>query len=235
VRLLFRGILSKDCERPETNEDVFDLATSGDVLALSDGASESYDSRRWAQCIVEAFIARPFLSSEWLAAVAENYARAYDVPSLSWSQAASYARGSFATLLGIRHPRRAELELIAVGDSWCALLDGDAIVRTFPYGNAKQFDERPFLLSSSGAALDDQINAVKAETWSLDDCSDPRLLCMTDALGRWFLESSSRGGDEWRTLLDCASEVDFKDLVVALRDSKSIKVDDTTFALLDEL
>src|SRR5215831_4963322 len=83
------------------NEDSFHRTAKG-VYALSDGASVSFDSASWARILVRRYTRNPEFTREWLSAAIAEFCKLYDRDSLTWVQQASFDRGSFASLLGVR-------------------------------------------------------------------------------------------------------------------------------------
>ncbi len=58
----FFGSISKHPGDADRNEDAFKWSPERSVLALSDGASESFDSRSWARILVRMLVLKPVLS-----------------------------------------------------------------------------------------------------------------------------------------------------------------------------
>jgi hypothetical protein len=233
LRIQFQASVPKELAFPESNEDYCELGEPPDVFALSDGATESFDSKRWARFVVEQFVRRPEVTADWLEELTLHYSAETDPGSLTWAQAAAYERGSFASLLGVRHNReQGNVEVVSIGDSFCALIDGQTIIGTLPYTRAEEFNQRPQLVSSKGFTERDRMPAQEFQSWHIQHCSQPLLACMTDALGRWFLEAIALADQSWSLLTDCATPENFTDIVVRLRREGRLKVDDTTLVIL---
>lgn len=109
----------KDLERSEQNEDVWAMSETLTRFALSDGASESYDSRAWAPLLVKKYVADPRLLPAWIDEAVADYAQRIDFKALPWSQQAPYKRGRFITLLGLQQLAESgrAVEVFAIGDS----------------------------------------------------------------------------------------------------------------------
>ena len=119
------------------------------VLAVSDGASESFDSRTWARLLVARYMASQEVDPAWLQAAVADYDAVYAGAALPWSQQAAYDRGSFATLLGVIHDAANDsLEVLAIGDTTAVLLDGAHFFGSYPIQRAAEFEQRPQLLST---------------------------------------------------------------------------------------
>jgi hypothetical protein len=131
------------------NEDAFGERTSHGVYAVSDGASESFDSRRWSKLLVQLFFRNLHVDERWLRHAVTVYAGKFDRGTMSWSAQAAFDRGSFATLTGIViPPTRSQLQVLGVGDSVAVLADGNQIVSSHPYQRAERFAARPLLFST---------------------------------------------------------------------------------------
>lgn len=229
-------------DEAELNEDAWDQNVEWQRLALSDGASESFDSRSWAQLLVKVAVATPLERDDALTSIVtravEEYASLYDPSELSWSRRLAYERGSFATLLACQlHESRRTLELICVGDSIGLLLSEQCVVDSFAYQTLAQFAERPLLLCTqsdlNAEVLATDFTAIR-KTIDLDLGSISRVLLMTDALGAWALQRMEEGcHDEVLALADFEDHEAFSDFVAAERYAGRLRVDDTTLAVIE--
>ena len=237
MRLAFEASCPKDESEPEANEDRVAFAPDGSRLALSDGASDSYDSKGWASLLSERFVREPAFDARWLDAAVLRYAEARDFEELSWSKRLAFDRGSFATLLGVEHNAdRAEVEALAIGDTVALLADGERFVGAWPFSDPELFGRRPTLLSTSRAhnAFVEELGfyARSVGTFGLGALSQPRVLCMTDALAKWALEGVRDGAPAIAELLGLATPGDLRALVARERAAGRMDVDDSTLAVL---
>jgi serine/threonine protein phosphatase PrpC len=230
VRTIAKFTTPKTWDETVPNEDAYCIDEVGLVAAVSDGASESFDSARWSRILAEAFVALPRFSSKWLSKAIQEYEASTDFSALPWYAEAAHERGSFATLLGAYH-RIVDNKLLvfSIGDSLAILTDGKRLVRSFPYQDAHQFENQPLLLSTRSARnewlreryhLRDHLQIL-----SLYSLREPRLLLMTDAIGAWAL-----GDPEGRIsmLLDLTDQNQFVELVDRMRSSGEMRRDDST-------
>lgn len=93
MRQEFAGSVPKEPRSPEANEDVLALSDSANRFALSDGASDSFNSKLWAKLLANRFIADPGVSPQWVDGALADYEAAHDVASMSWSKQAAFERG----------------------------------------------------------------------------------------------------------------------------------------------
>jgi len=218
------------------NEDRFHRSTKG-VYALSDGASVSFDSASWARILVRRYAQKPEFTREWLAAAIAEFHKLYDRDSLPWMKQASFDRGSFASLLGVRVVDSGRLiQVFSVGDSIAVLCDGDRIKATFPLSAPSEFGRSPQLLCTNPAQnvfLDKlDVGYDLVADWTFCGLEQPALLCMTDALGHWLLSRRDEEPSPINVLREVRSANAFARFVQEERAAGRMKRDDTTLIAL---
>jgi hypothetical protein len=218
------------------NEDGFYRSAKG-VYALSDGASVSFDSASWARILVRHYARNPEFTREWLSAAIAEYRKLYDRDTLPWMQQASFDKGSFASLLGVRIVDEGRLiQILSIGDSLAVLCDGDSIKATFPFSAASAFTRSPQLLCSNpaGNAFLDGVDLSYdlVADWSFCGLERPALLCMTDALGHWLLSQRDRNSSPISVLRKVQTPKAFARFVQEERAAGRMKRDDTTLIAL---
>ena len=234
MRLVFQHSIAKFREEPDLNEDCYwphRLFSKGPFL-LSDGASESYDARRWSRLLVANYLKRPEFDATWIADVTQNYAQLYQNVQLSWSQQAAFDRGSFATLLALNlDEQSSKVHLLAIGDSIAVLGDSATIRDTFPYSSANEFELHPLLISTRPERNTEFFRdggKTTQTSWSLEGVQGACILAMTDALGAWLLSDPAR----YAILSRIKSNAEFIDLIEAERAAARIRRDDTTLLVI---
>lgn len=214
------------------NEDCCQRSDRLGVFALSDGAAISYDSALWSKILSRTYCRHRSLDQAWLHDCIAAFNAKHDRDSLSWAQQAAFDRGSFASLLGLVIDRAAaEVRLCAAGDTAAFLCDGDRVLWSCPYSKPEEFDSNPTLVSTNFDLNSfDESGSLECrrEIWSVTGLVSPILLCMTDALGKWFLESKNRGDNPVERLRSVASRASFKAFVLSERSSGRMKRDDST-------
>lgn len=220
-------------EGSDPNEDCWAIDRTHGRYALSDGASVSFDSAGWARLLTRGYVRHVHQDRTSLSRLINKYASAYPMDQLSWSAQAAFQRGSFASLLGIRHMRsKKQIHIDIIGDTLGVLCDKFGIVTTFPYDRPEQFTADPRLVSTNLAQnrfRDDSCLAWEQEhTFPLDDDKQPQLLCMTDALGRWLLEGLARGDAPHDHLCSIRTLEEFRRFVEGERSAGRMRRDDTT-------
>jgi len=220
----------------QRNEDSFHRTRKG-VYALSDGASVSFDSASWARILVKRYARNPEFTHAWLAAAIAEFRKLYDRDSMPWMQQASFDRGSFASLLGVRMIDAGRLiQVFSVGDSLAVLCDGDEIKATFPLAKASEFTRSPQLLCTNpvqNAFLDKvDLNYDLVADWTFRGLEQPALLCMTDALGHWLLSHRDAEPSPISILRKVRTSDAFARFVKDERAAGRMKRDDTTLIAL---
>ena len=213
-------------------EDRWLVSDAGPIVAVSDGASVSFDSGMWAEIITRRFIADQDVGNDWLDAAVAEYQACHDRETMDWMKQGAFDRGSFATLLGVVASFD-EVRACVIGDSLLALVDGEEVVSTFPYENAAEFDQSPRLLSTNAIENKSVKERELPNAWhdfSLAALASPKLLLMTDAIGRWLLDQPNP--DRVRMLLDIQDAEQFGIFVEHEHAGGRLKRDDYTLVVL---
>jgi hypothetical protein len=152
-------------------------------------------------------------------------------------QQASFDKGSFASLLGVRMADGGRaIQVLSVGDSLAVLCDGDRIKATFPLSSAAEFTQSPQLICTNpthNAFLDKMDFAYDlVADWSFRGLEQPALLCMTDALGHWLLSQRDRDSSPISVLRRLRTPGAFARFVREERAAGRMKRDDTTLIAL---
>ena len=220
--------MGKQVAEPHLNEDASSYRSAKGIYVVSDGASESFASRRWARVLVARYARRPSIDESWLAEAIADYSATFDRAAMSWSAQAAFDRGSFATLLALQFDPSG-VSVLGIGDSLAVLDDGAEIRATFPYSEPEQFRANPLLLST----IHDRNAAVLAgdfsTRWQFDGIGSPRLFLMTDAIGAWLLSARVERMARLRAL---ATRAEFAAMVEEARADGTMRRDDTTLLVI---
>ncbi len=226
----------KDPERENQNEDVFDVSENNQIIALSDGASESYDSKSWAMMLVNNFVKNPKFSSDWVKAVQQEYVAGIDFQNLSWSKQMAFERGSFATLITVNCTQLSNgVEVFSIGDSLAVLVRDGRYAQSYPFDTPEQFDARPELLSTLShlnkfTEDDEFVSSEHNQIWATQH--GDWILLVTDAVGQWLLREINHEPSSIDILLQINTDEQFEDLVAAMRSERRMKLDDSTMIRL---
>lgn len=232
ITILFTGTVAKHIDEPENNEDSIHIVMDASKIALADGASESFDAKNWAQLLVAHVVDKGY-SDDLLSVCSNAYKKLHDPKKLSWSKAAAYERGSFATLLlAEENSNKNSINITAIGDSLAVWSDGNQVLDSVPYSHSDQFCEKPTLLSTRldlNPSLDSE--AFHRVTWCYEN--EPRyLFCMTDALGAWFLRRIEEGDPSvYQQLCNLSENAAFLQLVESERSAGRMRRDDATLVV----
>jgi hypothetical protein len=226
----------KDPQHPELNEDAWLANDVGQRWALSDGASESYDSRAWALALVARYVDNPAVDERWVEQATQAYAASVDVLSLSWAKQAAYERGSFGTLLGVElAPNGSDLEVLAIGDSLAVHVRNGQVLGSYPFQDPASFANRPQLLSTLPAANafvrePDFVTRNSSRTWAVEP--GDHVYLMTDAVGQWLLDELAGERGSLGTIEQLKDPDQFDALVLSMRAERRLKLDDSTLVRL---
>ena len=134
MNIVFAAQVPKDLSSsPEHIEDVYAISNDNARVVLCDGASESFDSRTWAELLANKFLCDPDIKSGWITDVLTDYIEKFDYQQMSWSKQASFERGSFSTLLGVQYFfDESYVQITGVGDTVAFLLCEGSRVGSHP-------------------------------------------------------------------------------------------------------
>jgi hypothetical protein len=179
------------------------------------------------------FVQKPEITCYWLTEAIVEFQKNYDREALPWMLQASFDRGTFATLLGIRFNENFDwVQLVAIGDTIAVLCDANQTVDTFPYRTSQEFNRSPLLISTQERhphyLTNDAISEAFVKVWQMESLLSPAIFCMTDALGKWFLEQMESGQEPSRVLRALSKKQAFRSFVLQQRQSGAMRRDDTT-------
>ena len=220
------------------------------TVAISDGASESMLSGKWAEFLVrlgckksscfenfDVFINRSCRGWKlWLKSHIKTRAR--NSKPIQWYEEPGLNTGAFASLLCLKldtkNDAETNWEAIALGDSCLFQIRDNELITSFPIVSSNQFDNRPYLLSSNPAHNTYVSAHAKRLTgqWKKNDS----FFLMTDALAAWFLKQVEDNETPWISILDSTTSNSVQplgELVKYLRERGTIRNDDVSVIRLD--
>ncbi|MCX5690327.1 MAG: protein phosphatase 2C domain-containing protein [Planctomycetota bacterium] len=233
LTIVFAGSVPKDDAPDYANEDSFACDAAAQRFCMSDGAGQSYAPALWADMLTRAWVQQTGVvaTAKGMEGVIERFNQECGAENLSWSRAAAFERGTFATLLGLRL-RENRLRVLALGDSLMVITSPEGNVATFPYDDAEAFDTAPQLLSTLPAAnrvFTPRTLRDRARVWKIT--RNTQVLLMTDALGCWLLKHQADEPSRAR-LADIRTGEALAEFVHTERSRGTLKTDDTTLVHL---
>jgi Protein phosphatase 2C len=207
----------------------------GDLAVVADGASTTFESRKWARLLVDAFAADPLFNCQqdeilsWIDVVAADWVRSIGTHSLDYFQEEKSRLGSAATLLGVRFDiANSEWQLIAIGDCCMFRVSGGELVSSVPISRSVDFNIHPALFSTRREINERNLKQklVIQRVGSL--AAGDEFYLLTDALASWFLRHYENGGLPWEALAKITDRSTLEAFVGRLRSAGQIRDDDVT-------
>lgn len=167
-------------------------------FAVSDGATEAFDSRRWAKDLVATWVTArlewsPEVFVQTVKLIGERFTRRINRKTLPWYAAEKAASGSFAAFVGIELTADGEWKALAVGDCCMFHERGAELMAAFPLTAPESFNSRPVLIPSLPHAIDAAVGELKTCTGQLE--TGDRIWLMSDAIACWYLSNHSGAAD----------------------------------------
>jgi hypothetical protein len=200
--------LPKAGNKPEEYEDASGYTLkNAKRLVIADGASQGFESRKWAMSLVSNFKRNmpAFERAEienWLKKPIKDWKGTINWKKLPWYAEEKARRGAFSTLLGIDFGIRdcKKWQAIAVGDSCLFQIREDEVIVRFPVESSKNFDSTPDLISTRADYNSKSLDNIKV---CAGDCMPNDLFIFaTDAFSAWFLSQMEADKKPWRMLFE---------------------------------
>jgi hypothetical protein len=226
-------------------------------FAVADGASDAYDSGRWARLLVDSFVAGELPAmgraevDDWVAKLAQRWSDVVPWAEISqprnWYKYEKARLGDFATFLGLeldssgtREDERSDTDTagdrrwraIAVGDSCLFQIRGNELVppSPFPLASSADFNVTPPLVATAQAYNRRSLERLRV----VDGCYRPGdlFLLATDALACGMIAAWEAGEQPWAELA-ALPRADFSKLVSRLRRERLLRNDDVTLLIVE--
>jgi hypothetical protein len=223
------GLLPSECE------DAVALSHRQGRFCVADGATEAYDSRRWARLITRCWAASNRLLTieefePWLSTLGSRLEQRWSRKILPWYAEEKARGGAFAAFVGIAFiPSEDRLvwQAVALGDSCLLQVQDGAIVSALPISEPEAFGYHPTLIPSNlqrQQGIGEQFTLASGNAAQHDT-----FLLLSDAIAAWYLRMSSEYPprvDELTKLLDASDAEGFERFVERERADKFLRNDD---------
>jgi hypothetical protein len=197
-------------------EDAVAANTRAGRFAIADGATEGFDSRRWARLLVRRWIQidPPAISAEDFQPLVRDIGlwlhERWKRRTLPWYAEEKAKQGSFAAFLGIQffdQHNQLSWTAIALGDCCLVHQRADKVYASFPISDSADFNSHPVLVPSLTSLQDKAFGGLKVLE-GMAELGDEFFL-LSDAIAAWYLrdcDDSEREKHQIRVLLrerDC--------------------------------
>jgi serine/threonine protein phosphatase PrpC len=239
--------LPKAGNKPEEYEDAFgSMLKEAKRLVVADGASQGFESRKWASSLVSVFKRKvPVFEKEeiekWLEKPIKEWKGTINWKTLPWYAEEKARRGAFSTLLALDFGNEPfnKWQAMAVGDSCLFQIREDRIIVRFPVESSKDFDSSPYLISTKNDYNSLSLDNLRVCTGDVKP--GDRFVLATDAFSAWFLRRVEANKKPWNAFFELA-KVDlpdmvkteiFKDIIAYFRSNGRMQNDDVTVLLAE--
>jgi hypothetical protein len=212
---IHKFLTPKKGANPTECEDAVAIDSVRMTFAIADGATEAYDSKRWARLLVRAWVTiKPpaFELGDFDPLVRDlgvRLQRKWSRQKLPWYAEEKSQDGSFAAFIGLQfYEEGTDLrwKAIALGD--CCLMHrrGAMLCDSFPIAKSEEFGSNPILLPSKASKQRQALDLIRrAEGTAL---SGDDFVLLSDAVGYWFLRQREDGNCDEMSLFDKLTESD---------------------------
>ena len=161
IKLKFKDTVSKAGNEQEENEDSSHIISHKPskengiyCYAVTDGATESSFAKQWANELAQSYCQGKLCDKDvftnYLQKIQKKWQQSIEMKesSLPWYALEKAQSGAFSSLVGLKIYNQGTWEAIAVGDSCLFQIRQNQLITKFPIENSKEFNNRPFLISS---------------------------------------------------------------------------------------
>lgn len=229
------GDKASDCQ------DAICLDQKVGVIAVADGATQSFFAKTWAEGLVREYVSlritgafdqSAWLSEaqqKWLAGVkeiAEGTGDIFLINSLNGQDPA------YSTFLGIRYVPQTEkqttlmVEAEAIGDSCLLHFSRGKLLRAFPIETSKMFSNQTLALSSRQA-----IDSVELAKLRLAVSEGDQIVLATDAFARFLLQVSEETSPMLSEFLALTEKSEVQEFVSRQRRGTTFRLENDDIAL----
>lgn len=202
---------------------------------VADGATEAFDSRRWAKFLTKCWAAgHQLLTKEefepWLGILGNRLEQRWRRMPLPWYAEEKARDGAFAAFVGVAFIG-SEYGLawqgVALGDSCLLHIRDNAILQAVPIDQPEAFGYHPTLIPSNPhrqRGLSEKITLCNGYAEPYDS-----FLLLTDAIAAWYLQKSKadpKRVGELQQLLDQRDTEGFSNFIARERTESSLRNDD---------
>jgi hypothetical protein len=229
-------VLPKSGGGPRECEDSIAIDIARGRFAIADGATEGFDSRRWARYLTRAWVSAssgnlaPGELPECVRALGQRLARRWAGHALPWYLEDKAHDGAFAAFLGVELTTSGTWSAVALGDTCLVIERGGRIAHSFPLASADEFSNRPMLVASRGNGDDtrERMRVGRGECLAGDV-----LLLMSDAIACWYLGHATANRDQRDAFHGALPEpASFSSFVARERAARRLRNDDVAVVKL---
>ena len=180
-------------------EDAIAFDTQTARFAVTDGATEAFYARQWAQNLAEHWVRNESTLTleefrKWVATEGRELHDSWNGLTLSWYSEEKARTGSFAAFVGVELDLKTgtpSWKAIALGDTCLLHCRGDALLKSLPLTRSESFNSSPVLVASNAALHESTMQSVVVDSGSCE--SGDVLLLMSDAAASWCLQRFENG------------------------------------------
>ena len=163
-------------------------------FAVSDGATEAFDARQWAERLAQNWVKRASTLTleefrEWVTTEGRELQESWNGLNLSWYSEEKARSGSFAAFVGVELDLETDLptwKAIALGDACLLHCRGGSLIKGLPLSRSESFNAAPILVASDSSLHESSMPSVVVDSGSCEN--GDVLLLMSDAAASWYLQ-----------------------------------------------
>ena len=220
-------------------EDAIAIDAQAARFAISDGATEAFDARNWAERLAQHWVQRKSTLTveefrEWVAAEGRELQDSWNGLTLSWYSEEKARKGSFAALVGVELDFKSESpswRAIALGDSCLLQCRKTTLVKSLPLDRSESFSSAPVLVASDSSLHESSMQSVVTDSGTCQN--GDVLLLMSDAAASWCLQRFENGDLDVEQFLSVKTDEELREFFDTERMAGRIRNDDLAIVRIE--
>jgi hypothetical protein len=208
-------------------------------FAVSDGATEAFDARNWAERLTQHWVQRKSTLTveefrKWVAAEGRELQESWNGLTLSWYSEEKARTGSFAALVGVEFDLKSESpswQAIALGDTCLLHCRQGTLVKSLPLNHSESFNSAPVLVASDSSLHENSMQSVVTDSGTCQN--GDVLLLMSDAAASWCLQRFENADLDVEQFLSAKSDEELQEFFDSERMAGRIRNDDLAIVRIE--
>ena len=215
-------------------QDKYNISTSKNCIALSDGTTQSFKSELWASMLVDNFVNNPLFDIDLLKEEFKYLANKFKNTDFEFSsnfakaslEKAKKNKGGTATFIGLQFINDSTIRIVNCGDT-CLFIIRNNEIMSFPFQSIEELDHNNYFINSN-KLLDNEVELNFFNFNEINILKDDIIVLATDAISRLIF----RKPESIFSILKCNNFEALKNFCETSWENKELEEDDISIIIV---
>lgn len=215
-------------------QDKYNISSSKNCIALSDGTTQSFKSELWASMLVDNFVNNPLFDIDLLKEEFKSLANKFKNTDFEFSsnfakaslEKAKKNKGGTATFIGLQFINDSTIRILNCGDT-CLFIFRNSEIMSFPFQSIEELDNNNYFINSN-KLLDNEVELNFFNFNEITILKDDIIILATDAISRLIF----RKPESIFSILKCNNFEDLKSFCETSWENKELEEDDISIIIV---